>query len=315
MIDEAVIHIKAGRGGDGAVTFRHEKYVDKGGPDGGDGGDGGNIIFICRTNEDTLTRYKREKEFSAENGAPGTKNNRHGKNGEDLVLAVALGTIITDTDSNKILADLTQDGQKITIAKGGVGGLGNVHFATATHRVPREMKPGEPGEELNLKLELKLIADVGLVGLPNAGKSTLISVISNAKPKIADYPFTTLEPNLGVVNYGSKNFIVCDVPGLIKGASGGKGLGDRFLRHIERTKIIVHLVDATSDNLKSDYKTIRKELENFSPNLANKKEIVVLSKVDLIDKLPKNFKYDLVISAVTHKNIDKLLQEIVNSLS
>jgi len=314
LVDEAKIKITAGRGGDGAISFRHEKYVDRGGPDGGDGGDGGDIIFQASNRTNTLTDFERLREYKAGNGQPGSKNRRHGKNGQDLILYVPVGTIIHDLKNNSKVADLKKEGDKVVAVEGGKGGLGNVHFATATHQTPREAKPGEPGCEKDLYLVLKLIADVGLIGLPNAGKSTLISVVSNAKPKIASYPFTTLEPILGVVSYDGKSFVVADIPGLIEKASEGKGLGHKFLRHTERTKVLVHLIDSTSDNLEKDYKIIRNELEKFSPELSRKKEVIVLSKIDLIDKFPKKFKYDFAISSATGKGINQLVAGILKNI-
>jgi len=314
LIDEALIKVKAGKGGDGAVSFRREKYVARGGPDGGDGGDGGDVIIKCSEDVHTLTDYLRVKEFGAENGQNGGKARRSGKSGEDLILKVPPGTMIYDSDKKKLIGDLHSKDDSITVAKGGRGGWGNVHFKNATNQTPRFANPGTQGEQFKLKLELKLIADVGIIGLPNAGKSTLISVISSARPKIADYPFTTLEPCLGVAGFKNKQFVACDIPGLIEGASQGKGLGHKFLKHIERTKIIVHLIDATGENLEKNYRTIRQELEKFSPKLTHKKEIIVLSKIDLINKLPKNFKFDLAISAATRKGIKELISRITNEL-
>lgn len=314
LIDEVKINVKAGRGGNGAVSFRHEKYVNKGGPDGGDGGDGGNIIIKSQGNADSLNEYKHQKNYSAENGQAGARNKRHGKNGQDLTLIVPPGTIVSDLATNRVLVDLGKGEKEFVVAKGGKGGLGNVHFATSTHQTPREFKPGEAGEELDLKLEMKMIADVGLIGLPNAGKSTLISTISNARPKIADYPFTTLEPVLGVTNYSNKSFVVCDIPGLVEGAAGGKGLGDKFLKHIERTKVLLHLIDSTSTNPERDYQTVRKELTEYSESLSNKKELIILTKIDACQKMPTGFKYDLAISSSAHKNIDKLLELIAKQI-
>lgn len=311
LVDEARIFIKAGKGGDGAVSFRREKFIDKGGPDGGDGGDGGDVIFEATTDINSLFNYARIKHFEAEAGLNGSKAKRFGRNGKDLTLKVPVGTIIYEND--QVLADLKENGQKFTAAKGGKGGLGNDHFKSSTNRVPREFKPGELGEEKNIKLELRFIADVGLVGMPNAGKSTLISTISNSKPKIADYPFTTLEPSLGVVRYHDKTFAVCDIPGLIEGASAGKGLGLKFLRHIARTRIIIHLVDASSSSAEKDYQTIKEELKKFDPALLKKEEIVVLTKIDLVEKLP-DLKHDVAISSATGKNIDKLLSLISSKL-
>lgn len=312
LVDEAKITIRAGKGGDGVVSFRREKYVDKGGPDGGDGGDGGSIILECSGQVHTLSDFARLKDFRAEDGRPGEKMRRHGKDGKDLILKVPPGTVVSD--NNRVIVDLKDLGEKVVITKGGKGGLGNVHFASAINQTPKQFKPGIPGEEKSVKLALKLIADVGLIGLPNSGKSTLISVISNARPKIADYPFTTLEPCLGVANYHEKKLIVCDIPGLIEGAAEGRGLGHKFLRHIERTRILVHLIDATSTDIDRNYKSVRTELKKYNPELLHKKEIIVLTKIDLIKKLPRDFKYDLAISAVSHKGIEELLKIISKEL-
>ncbi len=318
LTDEATIKLTAGKGGDGAVSFRHEKYVPKGGPDGGDGGEGGDIYIVCNDNIHTLTDYARKKQRQAQNGENGRPKRQKGKDGEDLELVVPPGTVVKVDDN--ILHDFTNEGEKLKVAKGGRGGWGNVHFATATRQSPFFAKKGEEGEELTLKLELKIIADIGLIGLPNSGKSTLLSRISNARPKIADYPFTTLEPNLGVVKHQDREFVVADIPGLIEGASKGKGLGDKFLRHIERTNTLVHIIDINSEHLKQDYETIRQELEAWSSQLLKKEELVVLNKADTLDeKSVKNIaeifskeikKKVLVISAVSGLNIDKLLNRL-----
>lgn len=319
FIDEAQIYIKAGKGGDGAVSFRRERFVPKGGPDGGDGGNGGNVIFLTDNHCHGLAEFNRQKNFSAEDGQNGMGKKKYGKSGEDLFLKVPAGTQIFDNKKN-LIADLTYEGQKITVAKGGNGGWGNHHFATSIKQTPRWSKKGLPGESKKLYLELKTIADVGLIGLPNAGKSTLLSVLSNAQPKIAEYPFTTLEPNLGVIKNIDRNIILADIPGLIAGASEGRGLGDKFLRHIERTKILLHIIDVNSQNLISDYKTIRKELKEFSPELTKKKEIVVLNKTETvpekdlsekISSLKKKRVFSIPISAATHQNLDKLIEVIL----
>ncbi|MEK9156078.1 MAG: GTPase ObgE [Patescibacteria group bacterium] len=322
FIDEAEIYVKAGRGGDGAVSFRREKFVPRGGPDGGDGGDGGDVIIIADRNCHGLAAYNAEKRFLAASGQNGMSRNKTGKSGEDLILSVPPGTQIYHRD--EMLADLVNEGDRIVLAKGGRGGWGNQHFATSIKQAPRWAKQGERGESKKVGLELKTIADVGLIGLPNAGKSTLLSVISQAKPKIADYPFTTLTPNLGVIrNLNGQNVIVADIPGLIEGAALGRGLGDKFLRHIERTKILVHLIDANSADVAADYKTIRDELGAYSPKLLKKKEIVVLTKIDSVfaDDLAAKVsalklikKKPLVISAATHQGLDKLLAAIAKSL-
>jgi GTP-binding protein len=327
--DEAIIQIKAGKGGDGLVSFRREKFRPRGGPDGGDGGDGGDIYFEVDPNINTLSDYIRLKVFKAEKGEAGKKSKMKGKNGQDLILKIPLGTIIFEQAEEKDprgkkIFDFQKKGQKELIVRGGNGGWGNHHFATAVIQAPKRANPGQPGQEKWLKLELKLIADVGLIGLPNSGKSTLLTRISNARPKIADYPFTTLMPNLGVVKINQSSIVACDIPGLIEGASKGKGLGDKFLRHIERTKIIVHLIDINSEDLFKDYQTIKKELKDFSPILLKKKEIVVINKVDTlpVEKVASNLKKFkdkikiniIPISAVSGQNIDKLLYEIKKQL-
>ncbi len=284
FVDKVNVLVKAGDGGNGVVSFRHEKYVDKGGPDGGDGGNGGSVIVVGSNNQDTLATYRFKKKITAENGFSGSERKKHGKSGGDLVVELPVGTVITKSDGT-ITADLVNEGQKVTIAKGGRGGFGNAHFVSSVRQVPRVAEKGEPGDEIELTFELKLIADVGLVGLPNAGKSTLLSRISHAKPEIANYPFTTLTPNLGVVDVdGKSSFLVADIPGLIEGASKGKGLGDEFLRHIERTSVILHLVDAYSDDITKDYKTIQNELKSYGHSLSSKPQIVLITKVDGLDE-------------------------------
>lgn len=282
FIDHVTIHVKAGDGGNGRVSFRQEKYIDRGGPDGGDGGNGGDIVFSASRNQNTLVAFRYHRELSADAGGAGDKVKRHGRNGKDLRIDVPVGTIVTNPEG-LVLADLAEDGQEAIVAGGGRGGFGNAHFLSSTRQAPKFAEKGELGEELELFLELKLIADVGLVGLPNAGKSTLLSVISNARPEIADYPFTTLTPNLGVVDVDHESsMLFADIPGLIEGAAQGKGLGDEFLRHVERTAVLLHLIDAFSDDVVGDYKTIQVELETYRSNLAKKLQIVVLSKTDLI---------------------------------
>lgn len=313
LVDEATIDLKAGNGGDGAVSFRREKYVDKGGPDGGDGGKGGDIILRSSTDLNTLNDFARLKSYKAESGQNGMKAKKYGQQGESLILKVPVGTLVYEKNSNSLLFDFTKPDQDFIVVHGGKGGLGNFHFRSSTNQVPREFEPGQEGEEKRIRMELKLIADVGLIGLPNAGKSTLISVISKAKPKIADYPFTTIEPNLGVSNYRGKSFTVCDIPGLIEGAAQGKGLGYKFLKHISRTKVLVHLIEANSD-YKQNYETVRKEIEKFDKDLLKKKEIIVISKSELLSENKVDIKYDLKISAVTHENIDKLLGLIIENL-
>ena len=281
FIDNTKIFVKAGKGGNGRVSFRREKYVPKGGPDGGNGGKGGNIVFVADSQLTTLLDFRYQKNYIANDGQQGGQNKCFGKDGSDLILKVPVGTIIINADSKEEIADLAKDGMDFVVAKGGNGGFGNSMFATSTNQSPRNANPGLEGEEFNLMLELKLIANVGLVGLPNVGKSTLISVISAAKPKIADYPFTTLVPNIGIVkveNY--KSFAVADIPGLIEGASEGKGLGIQFLRHIERTQVLVFLIDSISATPLEDYKLLKNELKKHNPTLLKKKRIVCLSKID-----------------------------------
>lgn len=285
FIDYAKIYVKAGDGGSGAVAFRREKYVPKGGPAGGNGGNGGNIIFIADRNLNTLLDFQYKRRCLAPDGDKGGTSLKDGKNGEDIIIKVPIGTIIKDAETEEILFDLDTEGKKFISAKGGKGGKGNSNFATPTNQTPRYAELGRPGEERNVILELKLIADVGLVGFPNAGKSTLISVISEAKPKIADYPFTTLEPNLGIVRYKDyKSIVVADIPGIIEGAHLGKGLGLKFLRHIERTRILLLMIDITSEDHLKEFKTLVNELNQYSKVLSKKKKILAYSKADLADK-------------------------------
>ncbi|MFA4828926.1 MAG: GTPase ObgE [Thermodesulfovibrionales bacterium] len=321
FVDYTKIYVKAGDGGRGCVAFRREKYVPHGGPSGGDGGRGGHIIFKATKDLNTLLDLRYQREYKAKRGQHGMGKKMHGKNGEDRIISVPVGTIIKDADTEEILADLDREDAEVIIAKAGRGGLGNAHFATAVKQAPRHAQPGEEGEEKNLVIELKLLADVGLMGLPNAGKSTLISVISSARPKIADYPFTTLVPNLGVVKVGDYlSFVVADIPGLIEGAHKGAGLGFQFLRHVERTSILLHLVDV-SDILESDpvedFKKINRELELYSPELMKKPQAVVGTKIDIsgdekrLNKLKKHCKSKKIdffpISSATNKGIKKLL--------
>lgn len=282
FIDKVRISVKAGDGGDGKVSFRHEKYVEKGGPDGGDGGDGGDVIFEASRNQDTLAAFRYKNQLRAKDGQAGSKRRRHGKRGDNLIVYVPIGTLVSDLN-DAIVADMTQDDQQVVIAKGGRGGYGNAHFTSSTRQAPRIAEKGDVGEELNLVLELKMIADVGLIGLPNAGKSTLLSVISNAHPEIANYPFTTVKPNLGVVDIDDTTLMFADIPGLIEGASAGRGLGDEFLRHVERTQVLVHLIDIYQEDLIKAYRTIQKELKSYKIDLSHKPQIVVLSKIDGLD--------------------------------
>lgn len=284
FVDRVEVTLQAGDGGNGIVSFRREKFVDKGGPDGGDGGNGGDVILVASRNQNTLAAFRYQKLVKADDGKPGTERKRHGKSAESLEVAVPEGTVVL-SEKGEILADLTHDGQRVVIAKGGKGGFGNAHFKSSTRQAPRVAEKGEAGQRLDGILELKMIADVGIVGLPNAGKSTLLSVISNAKPEIANYPFTTLTPNLGVVDVDKKtSLLFADIPGLIEGASSGKGLGDEFLRHVERTSVLVHLIDAYNEDIAEAYKTIIKELKDYKVDLSGKPQIVALTKVEGLDK-------------------------------
>ncbi len=325
FLDRVKIKVKAGNGGDGVTAFRREKFIPRGGPSGGDGGVGGSVWMEATEGLNTLLHLRYNPEHKAERGRHGEGSNRYGKDGEDATVKVPIGTQVFDPETNELLFDFTESGQRYLAAKGGKGGWGNSHFATPTRRAPKFHYTGRPGGERELQLELKLLADVGLVGFPNAGKSTLISVISAAKPKIADYPFTTLEPNLGVVDMGDfRTFVVADIPGLIEGASDGAGLGHRFLRHVERTKLILHLVDVSSLSGRdpvSDYEIINRELANYDVDLAGRPQIVVATKIDALDEperleaLKKRAKKDhkpfFAISSVTNDGV----KELVNAVS
>jgi GTP-binding protein len=280
FVDEARIFVRSGDGGSGMISFRREKYVPRGGPDGGDGGHGGNVVLVANPRINTLQTFSRQIHFRAENGMPGGKANRTGATAPDLEIEVPAGTIVRD-DSGGLIADLTHPGQRVVVAKGGRGGRGNTRFKSSTQQSPRIAEKGEPGEERWLQLELKLVADVGIVGVPNAGKSTLLSVISNAKPKIADYPFTTLVPNLGIVRLGYRDMVMADIPGLVEGAHQGIGLGHDFLRHIQRTRILIHLIDGAAENPLADYHQINTELTLFDEQLRNRPTLVVINKMDL----------------------------------
>jgi GTP-binding protein len=324
FVDEALIHIKAGDGGHGCVSFRREKYIPKGGPDGGDGGRGGDVVFVADPHKDTLLDFAGKHHWKAGRGQSGMGKKMYGKGGEDLLIPVPPGTLIFDAEHGLQLADLDSPGKQVTIARGGKGGRGNWHFRTPTNQAPRYAEPGTEGQERRLRLELKLIADVGLVGMPNAGKSTLLSVISAARPKIADYPFTTLEPQLGIVDLdGDRRLVFADIPGLIEGAQHGQGLGHAFLRHIERTKIIVHLLDLfpmDGSSPAENYRTIRHELEAFSPALADKREVIAANKLDLageddtsaldalMEALPEKEIYP--ISGVSRQGVEALLETL-----
>jgi len=283
FVDKVKVSIKAGDGGNGMVSFRQEKFVDKGGPDGGDGGDGGDVVFVASRNQNTLSAFRFQKDVIAESGKPGFKRRKHGKSGKDLEVMVPVGTVVMD-EQGGILADLSFDGDKAIIAKGGRGGFGNAHFVSSVRQAPRIAEKGETGQGIEATLELKMIADVGLVGLPNAGKSTLLARISNARPEIANYPFTTLTPNLGVVDIDDDTTLLfADIPGLIEGASEGKGLGDEFLRHVERTAVLVHLIDIYNDSVAEAYKTVQNELEAYKVDLSKRPQLVVLSKIEGMD--------------------------------
>ncbi len=322
FVDQAKIYVKAGDGGSGCVSFRREKYVPRGGPDGGDGGRGGDVILVASSQLHTLYDFHHQTHFRAENGRPGMGKKMKGRDGQDLILYVPVGTVVRDAETGEILYDFTKDGESFVVARGGRGGRGNARFATPTRRAPRFAEPGEPGEERWIILELKLIADVGLVGLPNAGKSTLLSRITAAKPKIADYPFTTLTPNLGVVKLSEeRTFVVADIPGLIEGAHKGVGLGLDFLRHIERTRVLLYVLDVSrgEEGLK-DFELIRKELSHYHPSLLEKPAAIALNKIDLlpdrtqIEDLKRAFEERgfpvYPISAVTGEGIKELLEGI-----
>ena len=319
FVDTAKVFVQAGRGGDGAVSFRHEIYVDKGGPDGGDGGRGGDVIFVATENLNTLVDFRYKPELKAEPGQDGAKRDRHGKSGKALYVKVPIGTVVRRGD--ELIGDFTQDGQELIVARGGDGGFGNAHFKSSVRQTPRIAEKGEPGETFEAELELKLLADVGLVGFPNAGKSTFLSVVSNARPDIADYAFTTLSPNLGVADVDDGSLLIADIPGLIEGASEGKGLGDAFLRHVERTAVLLHLVDAYSEDVAEAYQTIRRELETYSPELVDRPEVIALTKVEGLDEDIIQMQIDALrqvapnrevyaISSAAHQNLKEVLREL-----
>ena len=282
FLDEAKVYVRSGDGGNGCVAFRREKFIEHGGPSGGNGGRGGNVVIEAVDGLNTLIDYRYAQHFKARPGVPGQGKDMHGARGDDVVLKVPVGTQIFDEDKETLIADLTKPGERIVLAEGGNGGFGNAHFKSSTNRAPRNANPGQPGDERWIWLRLKLIADAGLVGLPNAGKSTFLAAVSAAKPKIADYPFTTLNPQLGVVESDGREFVLADIPGLIEGAHEGLGLGDRFLGHIERCRVVLHLVDGTGEHAGNDYKTVRAELEAYGEGLAEKHEIVALTKIDAL---------------------------------
>lgn len=322
FIDKATVTVRAGNGGNGKLSFRHEKFIDKGGPDGGDGGDGGDVILVASRNQNTLSNFRYQKEVVAESGESGSSAKKHGKNGQDLLVMVPVGTVAIDQEGH-VLADVDEDGKRVVIAKGGKGGFGNAHFISSVRQAPRIAENGEAGEQHTIQLEIKMIADVGLVGLPNAGKSTLLSVISNARPEIADYPFTTIVPNLGVVDVDKQvSFLFADIPGLIEGAAEGKGLGDEFLRHVERTAVLVHLIDSYQENVVQAYNTIQQELKAYKVDLSTRPQIVALTKIEGLDEeiikdqmsklkkvVPKNAVLT-AISAPTKQGIPQLLRNV-----
>ncbi len=323
--DKVTVEVAAGKGGNGRTSFRSTRGVAKGGPDGGDGGDGGSVLIVADHNTNTLSKYRTNKLWRAEDGTGGGTNRRHGARGENTILSVPPGTSIYH--DGQLMADLTQDGDEAIVAHGGKGGFGNSHFRSSVRQSPKFAELGEPGEEKELVLELKIVADVGLVGLPNAGKSTLLSVVSNAKPEIANYPFTTLIPNLGVVDIDNSTFLMADIPGLIEGASKGKGLGDEFLRHVERTRLLLHLIDATSADVVKDYQTIQAELQNYKIDLSDRPQLVVLTKSESVQELELKRKIALLakaaklkpkdiysISAVASMGIAALLRAVVKQL-
>ncbi|MGO4389424.1 GTPase ObgE [Microvirga sp. 2YAF29] len=322
FLDQAKIYIRSGNGGGGAVSFRREKFIEFGGPDGGDGGRGGDVWAECVEGLNTLIDYRYQQHFKAKTGGHGMGKNRAGAKGADAVLKVPAGTEILEEDGETVIADMTHVGQKVLLAKGGNGGFGNAYFTTSTNRAPRRANPGQEGVEMNIVLRLKLIADAGLVGLPNAGKSTFLAAVTAAKPKIADYPFTTLHPGLGVVRIHNREFVLADIPGLIEGASEGVGLGDRFLSHVERCRVLLHLVEGTSEDAGEAYKTVRHEIEAYGHGLEDKPEIVALSKADALDedtlkeqlkKLKKACKRTpLVVSSASGQGVPEVLQSLLS---
>ena len=322
FLDQAKIFVKAGDGGSGSASFRREKFIEFGGPDGGDGGRGGSIICVADKNLNTLIDFRYQQHFKAEKGQDGKGKKKTGKSGKDLILKVPVGTQILEEDNNTLIEDLTKSEKKINIANGGKGGLGNVRFKSSTNRSPRKKTDGENGESFWIWLQLKVIADIGIVGMPNSGKSSLLSALTSARPKIANYPFTTINPSLGVANYNNKEVILADIPGLIEGAHEGIGLGDKFLRHIERCNNILHLIDITNNNLLEDYSKVRKELFKYSNKLTKKREIIVFNKIDMVNNEEINKKIDIfnkkvkkkiyTISALKHKGL-KTIKEILVS--
>jgi len=321
FLDQAKIYIKAGNGGSGSASFRREKFVEYGGPDGGDGGDGGSVIIQSDRNLNTLIDFRYAQHFKAQHGKPGSKRNKTGANGEDMILKVPLGTQVYEEDNNTLIYDFTKNKEKYLVASGGKGGLGNVRFKSSTNRAPRKKTNGKLGEEFWIWLQLKVIADIGIIGKPNAGKSSLLAALTRAKPKIANYPFTTINPNLGVSYYGGKEITLADIPGLVEGAHKGIGLGDKFLRHIERCKILLHLIDLSEDDLLNSYKKIKSELSNYDKSLIRKKEIIFFNKSDLLDdreiseklkEFKKKIKNDYeIVSVYSSKDVQKIKKLLI----
>ena len=324
FLDQAKIYVKAGDGGSGSASFRREKFIEFGGPDGGDGGDGGSIILVAKENLNTLIDFRYQQHFKAEKGQNGMGKKKTGRNGKDLVLNVPIGTQIFEEDNNTLIEDLKKIDEKVIIAKGGGRGLGNVRFKSSTNRTPRKKTDGSEGESFWIWLQLKVIADIGIIGMPNAGKSSLLSVLTKAKPKIANYPFTTINPNLGVTSYSDKEITIADIPGLIEGAHEGIGLGDKFLRHIERCKSLIHLIDITENNILENYLKIRKELSKYSDGLLKKKEIIVFNKIDIINTNEINEKINYFkkkikkniykVSVVQNKGLSTLKKILINNV-
>jgi GTPase len=322
FVDEAVIKVHAGDGGNGCISFRREKFIPFGGPDGGDGGTGGSVWLIADEGLNTLIDFRHQRSFKAQRGQNGMGSDMYGKGGEDTTIRVPVGTVVTNVDTNEQIGDLTSHGQRLLVAQGGKGGLGNIHFKSSVNRAPRKSTPGTPGEVRELKLELKLLADVGLLGFPNAGKSTFIRAVSAATPRVADYPFTTLHPNLGVARVDGREFVIADIPGLIEGASEGVGLGDRFLGHVERTRVLLHLVSAQEEDVAKAYRVIRGELEAYEHGLADKPEIVALSQIDTLDPEARKAKVKalkkacgrdpLLLSAVSHEGLNDALRQLAS---
>lgn len=326
FIDQAEIYVRSGKGGDGIVHFRREKYVPRGGPDGGDGGKGGDIVFEVKSTLNTLAKFRHQRRYVADSGKMGGPNNRYGKSGSDLIIHIPPGSVIYDNDTGEILGDLTDDGQQLRVCKGGRGGRGNTHFKNSRHQTPRTAEKGEPPEEKNIRMELKLIADIGLIGVPNAGKSTLLASLTNAQPKIASYPFTTLVPNLGVAPIGDyDNVVLADIPGLIEGAAHGAGLGHEFLRHIQRTRVLIHLLDGMGDDPIADFSQINTELSLFDERLGEKPQVIALNKIDqpevqeiwelVKEELEERGHQVIAVSALARTDIRKLLMKAVEKLA